>query len=247
MGCFTPWIFRDNAGNAWAIGVNGIGQLTLSQVTPVPPNAMVQVPLLDTVNGKVYGIFVSYSGGPFISTTAALSIAAIGSYIPMTFQGRTFWLQTANGQLIGSWQGLSGPADPVVGQIYSYDIANPSLGPPNLPNAGIPTGLPGGYLPNYEQPGGLGTQTFPAQQSGYPYSQQPSDQGLTSQETGVPFELGMGMNTAGCGHFFQSFIQLWTTVDCQTYCLVACPVCQFVQEMFPASVANDPYHEHISS
>jgi hypothetical protein len=247
MGCFTPWIFRDNAGNAWAIGVNGIGQLTLSQVTPVPPNAMVQVPLLDTVNGKAYGIFVSYSGGPFISTTAALSIAAIGSYIPMTFQGRTFWLQTANGQLIGSWQGLSGPADPVVGQLYNLAMINPSLNPPNLPNAGLPSGFPGGWLPPYTQ-NVLGGQTFPAQQTGQPYSNEPADFGLTSQETGIPYEQGMGMNVSPCQHWQNSFTVQFGSYQCQNAAFVTCSLCGYLIEIIvPASLLYTDAYSHISS
>lgn len=248
VACFAPWIFLDNAGNAWAMGVSTVGQLTLSQVSPIPTNAMQQVPLRDTVTGKVYGVMVVYtSSGPFITTTGPLSIHSVGLFIPLSVANRPFWLQVANGQLIGSWQAAGGAADPVVGQLFDYSNVNPAVNPPNLPNAGLPSGFPGGYLPEYTQPGGIGTQSFPAQQNGYPYSQEPSDAGLTSQETGIPFEVGMGMNVAGCGHSFNSFVQLWTTVGCEPFCLVACPLCSFVQEMFPASVAFDQYHEHISS
>lgn len=247
VACFAPWIFLDNAGNAWAMGVSTVGQLTLSQVSPIPTNAMQQVPLRDTVTGKVYGVMVVYtSSGPFITTTGPLSIHSVGLFIPLSVANRPFWLQVANGQLIGSWQAAGGPPDPVLGELFNYDVVSPPLNPPNLPNAGLPSGFPGGWLPNYTQ-AAIGAPSFPAQQNGYPYSNEPSDAGLTSQETGIPFEQGMGMNTAGCGHWFNNYEQVFTTVGCQPYSLVVCPLCRFVQQMFPLTVCYDEYHEHISS
>lgn len=247
VACFAPWIFLDNAGNAWVMGVSTVGQLTLSQVSPIPTNAMQQVPLRDTVTGKVYGVMVVYtSSGPFITTTGPLSIHSVGLFIPLSVANRPFWLQVANGQLIGSWQAAGGAADPVVGQLYNLDLVNPSLFPPNLPNAGLPSGGAGGWLPNYTQ-NVLGGQTLPAQQTGYAYSNQPSDTGLSSQETGIPFEVGMGMNVAGCGHSFNSFEQILTTISCTTFCIVRCPLCGYCVETFPLSMMYDSYHEHISS
>jgi len=246
-GCFAPWIFVDDQGDAWAMGVSVSGQLTLASVSPVPTTAMRQVPLRDTVDGHVYGISVtSTPSGPLVTTTGPLSIHAIGRFIPLSAAKRPFWLQTANGLLIGSWQGAAGPADPMVGELFNYDVVNPPIGPPNLPNAGLPTGFPGGYLPNYTQ-SVIGGQSLPAQANGAPFSKQPTNIGLSSDETGIPFEIGMGMNTAGCGHWFNNYEQVFTSVGCQPYSLVVCPLCRFVQEMFPISVCYDEYHEHISS
>lgn len=239
MACFTPWIFRDNAGHAWALGVTTAGKLTLSQVTPIPSRAILQAPLTDTVDGHVYGVIVVYTAsGPMVSTTAALAIPAIGSFIPMAANGRTFWLQTKSGRLFGSWQTSVGTSDPVVGELFNTDLVNPSVVPPNLPNAGLPTGEQGGWLPHYTQPGGIGSQSQPQQQSG-----------STSQITGVPYEVGMALNTSPCGHWFNNFEITFSTVSCEQAALVRCPLCGYLIEIItPASrLYSDPGLEHISS
>lgn len=240
MACYVPWIFIDNLGNAWAIGVTSLGQLTLSQVTPVPTNAVRQVPLTDIVNGLVYGLSVFYvtGTGPMLMTAGPLSIAAVGAFIPMSASGRVFYLQVSNGELYGSWQTASGTTDPVVGELFNFDMVNPAVTPPNLPFAGLPSGFVGGWLPVYTQPGGIGAQSFPQQQTG-----------STSQITGVPFEVGMGMNTSPCGHWFNNFEITFTTVACQQVAVVRCPLCGFLVEIIsPASqLYQNPGYEHISS
>jgi len=250
MGCYTPWIFLDDAGNTWALGVSSSGKLTFSEVIPPAPQAMRQVPLTDLITEQVYGLSVTYtSSGPKIVTSGPLSIPAIGLYIPMSNAGRTFWLQVANGQLFGSWKTAGGSTDPVVGQLFNLDMVNPALNPPNLPNAGIPSGLPGGWLPNYSQPGGLGGQTLPAQQSGTPYSEEPSDAGLPVPDTGTPYELGMGLNVCADGHWFNCWDITFTTVNCGPAAIVRCPLCGYIQEIIsPASrLYTDPGFDHISS
>ena len=250
MGCYTPWIFLDDAGNTWALGVSSSGKLTFSEVIPPAPQAMRQVPLTDLITEKVYGLSVTYtSSGPKIVTNGPLSIPAIGLYIPMSNAGRTFWLQVANGQLFGSWKTAGGSTDPVVGELFNYAQVNPPVNPPNLPNAGLPSGLPGGYLPVYTQPLGLGTQSLPAQQSGTPYSEEPSDAGLPVPDTGTPYELGMGLNTAACNHWFNAFQIQFCTYQCGPAALICCPVCGFLVEIIsPASLLySNPGYEHISS
>jgi len=248
MSCFAPWVFLDNVGQTWALGMNSAGQLTFTLISNPPANnAAASVPLKDTVSGLTVALSVIFTTVPTLTPTPS-SGRAIGNHIPLTRPGvGTYWLQVASGALVLNQQNSNYVADPVVGQLYNTDMINPSTNPPNLPNAGLPSGAPGGWLPAYTQPGGIGTQTFPAQQSGQPYSEQPSDIGLTSQETGIPYEVGMGMNTLGCSHWINNYEQVWPTVGCQTYCLVRCPLCGYVQEMFPLSVAYDQYHEHISS
>jgi hypothetical protein len=248
MGCFAPWVFLDNVGQTWALGMNAAGQLTFTQISNPPANnAAASVPLKDIITGATVKLVVVFTASPVL-TPIASSGPTIGSYVPLTRPGvGTYWLQVASGALVLNQQNAIYTPDPVIGELFNYDLANPAVNPPNLPFAGLPSGFPGGFLPPYSQPGGLTTPSFPAQQSGVPYSEQPSDVGLTSQETGIPFEQGMGMNTLGCNHWINNYEQVWTTVGCQTYCLVRCPLCGYVQEMFPLTEAYSEYREHISS
>lgn len=241
-------MFRDNVGQTWALGMNAAGQLTFALISNPPANnASASVPLKDLKNGNTVKLVVIFGTAPVL-TPQPSSGPTVGSFIPLFRPGvGTYWLQVFNGALVLRQQDSIVPVDPVVGELFNFASVNPPVVPPNLPNAGLPSGFPGGYLPVYTQPGGIGTQSFPAQQTGYPYSNQPTDTGLSSQQTGIPFEVGMGMNVAGCGHSFNVFTQLWTTVGCESFCLVTCPLCSFVQEMFPASEANSQYREHISS
>jgi hypothetical protein len=248
MACFIPWVFLDDQGNAWALGVTSQGALTFTAVTPPPTNAIRSAPLKDISTGSTVAIFVTWTpAGPFLDTEP-VSVPPIANKIQMSASGATFWLQVSNGRLQGMF--VTGPAqDPVVGQLFNYDMVNPPVNPPNLPNAGLPSGAPGGWLPYYTQPGGIGTQTFPAQQDGTPYSETPSDEGLPVSDTGTPYELGMGFNTAACGHWFAVFSISFASVGCVPSALVLCPLCGFVVQIItPASLLySDPGYEHISS
>jgi hypothetical protein len=68
---------------------------------------------------------------------------------------------------------------------------------------------PPSYLPPFTQPGGIGTATFPAQQTG---------------------EL-VGQWTAGCGHSFQVWNVASVTIAGVQTAVVQCPYCSYVQEL----------------
>lgn len=240
MGCFAPWVFRDNVGQTWALAMNGAGQLTFTQLfPPLGNNAMAAVPLTDIVTGLTVNVTVVFTSSPVL-TTVPSSGPAIGNYIPLTRPVvGTYKLQVSNGSLVANPVG-DGPgiADPVVGQLFNYDMVNPPVNPPNLPNAGLLNELPGGWLPAYKQPGGIGGQTTPAQASG-----------STSQITGIPYEVGMGLNVCADGHWFNMWDITFATVNCTQAAIIRCPLCGYVQQIIsPASLLyTDPGLEHISS
>lgn len=88
-----------------------------------------------------------------------------------------------------------------------------------------------GY-PQFAQPGGIGTQTFPQQQNG--------GTGMV-WINGVPNEIGQGMWTAGCGHWFNSWEIISVTGCCSPVALICCPLCRFIQQIITPYIAiQDP-------
>lgn len=248
MGVYFPWIFIDQLGQVWALGMNSSGQLTFTQSTAV--NGSAAYPLKDIATGETYQVSVVTTGGIPALVATLSSGPTVGSFIPVTraTANTTYYIQVSSGTLVANLEpGVITP-DPVLGQIYSPDMVNPPVNPPNLPDAGLLSPEPGGWLPPYTQPAGLNTQTFPAQQDGTGGSPDPSNVGLLAWNTGVPYEIGMGLNTAGCGHWFNCFDTTFSTVDGQQSALIRCPLCGYLQMIItPAALLYTAAYEHISS
>lgn len=94
------------------------------------------------------------------------------------------------------------------------------------------------YIPNYngvawQQPGGIGTQVFPAQQVGGAY------------ESIQPFNEMSGAMTAGCGHSQNAPLlqQEYDEDSGELVILVLCSICSYTQYALPvAQVLSTVYN-----
>ena len=86
---------------------------------------------------------------------------------------------------------------------------------------------PNGYGGNFRQPGGPGTQVFPAQVTSVEYFQV------------TPFSELSGSMSAGCGHF-QDYATLQQEYDAdndELVMLCVCSVCSYIQFSLPLAQA----------
>jgi hypothetical protein len=204
---FFSKLFQEQLGgtNVWALAVdpNGIPRL-IPQEEPyqtAPVNYIVLADIAANQNWQVYVI-----PGPYLLATET-SLAPTGP-VTMTAPGNndSYALQIKNG-ILQVMNVATGVADPVVGELYNEDMCGEQ-----------------GWLPEYTQPGGIGTPTYPAQSTGSP-----------SIIDGVPQEQGTGMFTAGCGHWFNSFDVITGTYQGGTAAFVRCPLCGYLQEIINPS------------
>ncbi len=181
------------------------GFLPPAVVTNLPPSIVV----LNDYTGASWQIAVSSLG---VLSTQPFLIKNCGILkILMAAANSTYWYVSvgATGLLVVS-PATNVTPDPTLGTLYPKSV---------------------GY-PQFTQPGGPGTQTFPAQQSG--------GSGMTWID-GIPNEIGQGLFTAACGHWFNSWDIVSCTVAGVPAALILCPVCHIIQQVvIPYSLIQDP-------
>lgn len=202
----TGFVLQDASGVLWSVTMDGAGGFAAPVVVVGFPRSII---VLNDQFGHSWQIVVSTGG---VLSTTAFSIPNCGTpKILMAAANSTYWYVSVDNT--GAF--IIVPAanitpDPVLGTLYPKSV---------------------GY-PQFTQPGGPGTQTFPAQQTG--------GSGQTWIE-GIPNEIGSGMWTLGCGHWFNSLNIVSSTVAGTTAALLLCPLCHFIGAIvIPYSLIQDP-------
>lgn len=179
----SSFILADSSSVFWSVSVDDTGALTKAVVPNGPPLLLV---LACLSNGQNFKIVVSTGG--VVSGTPLNTLGVSGA---------THAVLISPGNI---------PYDLFVAIDGSmFTERDPSWSP------GFEVGelYPTEYYPKFQQPGGIGTPTFPEQQIGEK----------------------LGQFSAGCGHFFQNWYVPSSAYLGIPSCYICCPICGWIQQI----------------
>jgi len=206
--CPPNLYLADSNGTVWQIWADDSDD-PLNSVESLPP-ATTPIPQFPDFTGRFWQLGIDTSGELYTTVVPAFPAAqnVVGTYPLIAPSGVIVLLAVdENGQLF-TFNTRTGAIAYVTGQLTSH-----------------------GPYPVFSQPGGIGTPTFPQQQSGE-QGPVPSGNGFLQPWTaGIPNELGTSLWVAGCGHWFNHW-DVKSVASCAIQAgLMCCPLCGYIQRI----------------